>query len=163
MGDCLMISGRVPGTIAFMGCSFHPVQCNIHRSTDGKDNCDHDLSWVVWDERRFTALMALHGRSGCEVTCVRSVSTVGPVGFGERGFDLFCWLSRVLVSPAGSIGSVETLKKISIHPSRTWRRSSPYPPHVHRIGGHCSTLLYPPSGRAPPYLSKVRHKRRDIR
>ena len=42
---------------------------------------------------------------------MRSVGPVGPVGFGERGFDLFCWLSRVLVSPAGSIGSVETLKK----------------------------------------------------
>jgi hypothetical protein len=67
---------------------------------------------------------------------------VGPVGFGERGFDLFCWLSRVLVSPAGSIGSVETLKKISIHPSRTWRRSSPYPAHVRRFGG---ALLSPPT------------------
>jgi len=27
---------------------------------------------------------------------------VGPVGFGEWGFDLLCWLRRVLVSPAGS-------------------------------------------------------------
>jgi len=111
-----MISGRVPRTIAIMGCSFHHVQCTIHRSTNGKDNCDHDLSWVVWDERRFSALMALHGRSGCEGTCVRSV---GPVGISERGFDLFCWLSRFLVSPAGSTGFVETLKRSRyIHPER---------------------------------------------
>jgi len=106
-----MISGRVPGTTAIMGCSFHHVQCTIHRSTDGKDNCDHDLSWVVWDERRFSALMVLHGRSGCEGMCVRSVGPVGQVGFGEQGFVLFYWLNRVLVSPAGSIGFVETLKR----------------------------------------------------
>jgi len=59
---------------------------------------------------------------------------VGLFGFGEWGLVLVCWLSRVLVSPAGSTGFVETLKKIPVHPSRTWRGSSPYPAHVRRFG-----------------------------
>jgi len=60
---------------------------------------------------------------------------VGPVGFSEWGLVLVCWLSRVLVSPAGSTGFVETLKKIPVHPSRTWSGSSPYPAQVRRFGG----------------------------
>ena len=50
--------------------------------------------------------VALHqhevGRFLFEHTSDPRQDPVGPVGFGEWGFDLFCWLSRVLVSPAGS-------------------------------------------------------------
>ena len=70
---------------------------------------------------------------------------VGPVGFSEWGLVLVCWLSRFLVSPAGSTGFVETLKKIPVHPPRTWRGSSPYPAHVRRFGGDC----YPPLRSSP--------------
>jgi hypothetical protein len=148
MCNVLSIDRPMARTIAIM---ISPGSCGM--------NADFRLSW------RCMEVMGVRDVRACvrSVGPVDPVGPVGPVGFGERGFDLFCWLSRVLVSPAGSIGSVETLKKISIHPSRTWRRSSPYPPHVRRFGGHCSTPLYSPKGRAPPYLSTVRHKRRDIR
>jgi len=82
----------------------------------------------------------------------------GLIGFGERGFDLFCWLSRVLVSPAGSIGFVETLKRSRyIHPEMG---KSPHciPRTFVASGGHCSTPLYSPKGRALSHLSTVRHK-----
>jgi len=76
---------------------------------------------------------------------VRSVGPVGPVGFGERGFDLFCWLSRVLVSPAGSIGSVETLKRSRYIPPELGEDPPRIPRTFVASGGHC----YPPLRSSP--------------
>ena len=107
--------------------------------------------------------MARHERSRCAGTCVRSVGPVGPVcpvGFGEWGFVLLCWLSRFLVSPAGSTGFVETLKRSRyIHPELGEDPHRLPRMFVASRGISIPPYAPPPSGRALSHLSTVRHKK----